>query len=542
MNRITDHIRKWLDQPGAFVIIVGLAILARAAQLIFYLDSFFDTSFQVIATQQLVEGHGISTAHVLPGDLSHIIHQPLNNWPPGYSLLLAPFYLLFGKEYLPACGALDLLAAIAILLLSRKILRLLEIPLYLVNLFTILTSLFIYYFYYTGSTDGIAIAFYLAALVPVLRLLKNKKYKTRYVWLASLFLVFSASLKYLFFPLVFIVPVFLLIYGWQVPSAAIRRPAVIMLILVTAGVGTLYLYQQAVSGAGTYISAPGRGFFPEHLLRLHPFFPGAVITPNTVRKIPGGHSGQLMDLLRILHLIILLVLLLLALRSYRRSGFRSMSLQKVFIFLSLALSLGIVAELTALSLLVDKELIPPDRWWTYVEDARYYGLGDILVHLCLFIISYQYRNTFSGFLRISIRLLPFLLLPEAARGLLFTANRVTRLNQEKYYWKSEQSFFGFGARCAEQRLQETGTQRLVVTSSVYYGTYRASQQLTAPVLEQSTALNEPGQLKTSEPVVILAIIRNDQAPAYARFINTPGTRLAGERNGFYFYTLYVAPR
>lgn len=166
MNRLTDPIRKWLDQPGASLLIVGMAIGVRAVQLVFYLDSFFDTSFQVIATQQLTQGHGISTALVLPGDLSQVIYQPLNNWPPGYSLLLAPFYLLFGKQYLLACGILDLLAAIAIILLSRKILRLLDIPLYLVNLFTILTSFFIYYFYYTGSTDGIAIAFYLAASAP----------------------------------------------------------------------------------------------------------------------------------------------------------------------------------------------------------------------------------------------------------------------------------------------------------------------------------------------------------------------------------------
>ena len=70
----------------------------------------------MLATQNLVYGHGISTAHVFSSDLSQIIYEPLIKWPPGYSLLLAPFYILFNHNYIAAGLALDILAAIALIL------------------------------------------------------------------------------------------------------------------------------------------------------------------------------------------------------------------------------------------------------------------------------------------------------------------------------------------------------------------------------------------------------------------------------------------
>ncbi|HRG93236.1 MAG TPA: hypothetical protein PLZ10_09820, partial [Chitinophagaceae bacterium] len=142
------------SDPRFSIAVVLLAIAARFFQLHFYLDSFFDTSFQVIATQHFTNGHGISTAVSRISDLGSPVYIPLVNWPPGYSFLLAPFYLLCGKEYLPACMILEMLSAISIILLCRKILWQLGSPVAVINLFTLLTTFFIYYFYYTGSTDS----------------------------------------------------------------------------------------------------------------------------------------------------------------------------------------------------------------------------------------------------------------------------------------------------------------------------------------------------------------------------------------------------
>lgn len=533
---------RLFSDPRFSVAVILLAIAARFLQLHFYLDSFFDTSFQVIATQHFTSGNGISTAISRANDLGSPVYIPLVNWPPGYSLLLSPFYLLCGKEYLPACMILEMLAAISIILLSRKILWQLGSSVAVINLFTLTTAFFIYYFYYTGSTDSIAVAFFLGAIVLLLSALQQRKYQIPAVLVSAVCLLGAASMKYLFFPVVFVIPAFAFLYGWQNQEAGIRRGALILFVLLLTGIGGLYFYQKSISGAGTYISATGRGFFPEHLLRIHPLIPCSIITPNTIRKLSPVPASITMNLLRVIHIILLSAFILMAARSFFSRGLKAASVQRTFIFLSLMLALGISLVLVALSLLVDKELIPPDRWWTYVEDARYYGLADILIQLVIFLAFSRYRSQFRGGIRLLLTVLPFLLIPEATRGIAFTFNRMIGFGKEDYYWKTERQFFNYAKEIVNKKMALTGSAQTVVSGSLYYTNYRSALYLKAAVLEKPEWLIEPRQFRTSKPVLLLAIIGADQQKSYQPFIDFPGTELAGQLNGFYFYTLYVAPR
>lgn len=523
------------------ILVILLAVAARIIQLLFYLDSFFDTTFQVIATQNLVEGHGISTAVVNPNDLSATIYQPLINWPPGYSLLLTPFYLASGQEYLLACFVLDVLAATALILLSRRILFLLDVSVAVVNVFTLVTGFFIYYFYFTGSTDSISIAFFLAAVYFTLAAIKSGQRWTSRAALTGLCLFLSASMKYLFFPVVFTIPVFLLIYSYQNASAGARRAALVSFAVAAAGIAALFLYQKSISGAGTYISATGRGFFPEHLLRAHPFIPSSFITTTTIRKFAGDQVVPVMNLFRIVHLLLFIGLIIYTASVLFKSGLKKAVLSKAFLFLAFSLMIAISLALAVLSLLVDKELIPPDRWWTYVEDARYYGFADILMHLSVFLLFYHYRKQSGSLMKFVLLLLPFLLLPEAIRGTLFTAKRIVNAGKEEYYWQKDQRFQKYVASFLRHEQDSSQVKKMVVSGSLYYGNYRTSLHQRMAVMEEVEMLNQPGLLKTKETVLLLAIIREDRLTGFQPFITYPRTKLAGKFNGFYFYTLYVLP-
>ncbi|MGQ0739901.1 MAG: hypothetical protein ACT4OJ_12655 [Bacteroidota bacterium] len=541
MNKLLQTATRLLADKRISVLIILTAIAARAIQLLFYLDSFFDTSFQVIATQNFVQGHGISTAIVNPENLSTTVYQPLVNWPPGYSLLLSPFYIATGHNYLIACFIVDMFAATAVIFLCRKILKTLDVSLPVINLFTLFTAFFIYYFYYTGSTDSISIAFFLAALYFSLAAIKaNQKWTGRAV-IAGCCLLISAGLKYLFFPVVFTIPVFLFIYGWQNRLRDAKKAAFIIVAILAAGITALFLYQQSSSGTGAHISSPGRGFFPEHLLRAHPFIPSAIITPNTVRKISGNAETPVMNLFRIIHLFVYVTILFSAARSFFRHGLKNASLLKTFLFLALSITMVISFALAFLSLLVDKELMPPDRWWTYVEDARYYGLADILVHLAVFMLFQQYSKQLSNPLKYLFLILPFLLLPEVVRGFAFTAKRVISLGKEKYYWQQELGFQRNAAMIIQAKQDSLKVTKTVISGSLYYANYRTSLHQQVPVLEDVTRLNNPASLKSAEPVLLFVIIREDRREAFKPFISFNRTELAGQYNGFYFYTLYVAP-
>lgn len=541
MQRNLEILTRVLSDKRISALIIVAAITARCLQLLFYLNSFFDTTFQVIATQNLVNGHGISTAIVNAGDLSATIYRPLSNWPPGYSILLAPFYLASGADYLIACFILDILAAASIILLTRKILYLLGVSTPMINLFTLLHGFFIYYFFFTGSTDSISIAFFLGAICLILRAIKDNDHWNTSAAGAGILLFVSAAMKYLFFPVAFVLPVFLFIYGYQNRLTSARRAAWISFLATGTGIAVLYFFQQSISGTGAYISAPGRGFFPEHLLRVHPFFPSAFLTPNTTGLLAGSAKDTVMNLFRLAHMLFFTVFLVAATRFLFRSGLRNAAPARSFLFLAYSLMLAIMLVLALLSLLVDKELIPPDRWWTYIEDARYYGLGDILMHLCVFVLFSAFRKQLKGFLQMIIFALPFLLLPEAIRGFAFTAKRAAGLGKEAYYWKQELAFQRFVDAAVQPVIDSFKVKKVVITGSLYYASYRTSQYRQAPVLEDLAALKVPSSLKTTEPVVLLVMLSEDSRRNFQGLANDPRTRFAGVYNGFYFYTLYVTP-
>ncbi|MFZ9387412.1 MAG: hypothetical protein ACO25B_05985 [Chitinophagaceae bacterium] len=488
-----------------------------------------------------MSGHGISTAVSLAADLSNTIYTPLVNWPPGYSVILTPFYILAGQDYLVACFILELLSSIAIIFLSRRILLLMEVSLSVVNLFTLFHGFFIYYFIFTGSTDSLSIAFFLGATALLTKSLKEDKKWYAMSILGGFLLFLSASLKYLYFPVVFTVPLYLFLYSIQRNNLAARKAACILFAITATGIAGLYLYQKSISGTGAYISATGRGFFPEHLLRAHPQLPAAFLTSNTIGMIAGEAKPAVMTALRLLHLMLFAGLSVAAILFLIRGGLRKSGLFINFLLLSFGLIASITLVLSGLSLVVDKELIPPDRWWTYVEDARYYGLADIMIHICVFAGFFYFRKAAQRFWKMLFILLPFLVLPEAIRGFSFTLKRVFRYGKEKYYWQQEREFQRFGSSVIKPIQDSLGVKKLVVTGSLYYANYRTSLYHNAPVLENPVILNDSTSLHTSKPVLLLIMLSEKSLPAFQSFINHPSTRLAGTYNRFYFYTRYVTP-
>ncbi len=537
-----NAIHKLLSGKTASFVVILVAIAARGLQSLFYLDLMFDTSFQVMGTQNLVNGHGISTAVVIPENLASIQYLPQIGWPPGYSLMLAPFYIASGEQYLVACFVLNMLAAISIIFLCRRILQVLDVSLPLINLFTLMTGFYIHYFYFIGSTDGIAIAFFLAAIYYSLAAIKTNQRWIRNALITGCCLLLCASLKYLFFPVVFTLPLFVYIYGWHNRSALVRKAAFITFAIAACGVAAIIVYQKYSSGAGTYISSPGRGFFPEHMLRLHPFIPASFITPNTLSRLPSHLPSLFTDLFRLIHVVTFCTLVIMAARYFLRNGLKKASPGMSFLLLALLISVTISIVLAVLSLVVDKEIINQENWWTYIEDARYFGLPEILLQLSLFLLLQRAGNTTNKTIKLLFTALPFLLLPEMARGMIFTANRLINLGKESYYWQHELQFQQYTAKFIQDKKAALGVTKVVVSGSKYYRNIYTSRHQQLPSLRDWTSLNDPASFKTVEPVLLLALIVDNRLEMFRPFTSYPGTVLEGKYGNTYFYTLYVTPR
>lgn len=528
----TDKIKNFLSLQTISVAVILIGIFGRIIQLVFFFNIRVDGSYQHMAMQNFVHGHGITTAKVLPSDLSMVVYEPLINWPPGYSILLAPFYIISGHNYIAAGLTLDIICAAILILVSRSVLKLLDVPLYLINLYTLLTSFFVYSFYFIASTDAIAIALFVSAIYFTISVLKNDQHDIRKIIFLSICLLICGWIKYLFIPVVFIIPAFLLIKGIRDKQRRIKKGGFASLIILLIGIAGLLLYQNSVGGSAGYISQPQRGFFPEHILDSYPFIPASIIKPDTIELT--GINPTL--IYQFIHVFFVLFLLFFVSRMLLKDRFNNLSAQKSFFYISFFISTAITLLLILLSLRVAKEEILPGWLWTYVEESRYYGLIFVLIHLSLFVF---YRNN-TPYVRSLFFILMLLLSVETCRGIFFDARRLYLFTKEEYSWQYENRFQKYAHKIIQDE-QQKHPVKVVVTGSVYFMNHRISLYSHVPILYPAHKINTQASLQTKEKVLLLVVLRKKNLSEFNFFLSSNSNKLAGQFDDFYFYTLYVQP-
>jgi len=154
----------------ASIAIILIVLLCKILQQIYAFNSRYDMTFQILGAQHFLDGNGISDLVIQSSDLSAITYFNLTKWPPVFSLLYIPFYILFGKNYIAAAIAMGIVAAIGLIFVTRAILKTLDLPIVYINLFTLLTGFFGYYFYTIPNTDPVGITIFLFACYLCLKI------------------------------------------------------------------------------------------------------------------------------------------------------------------------------------------------------------------------------------------------------------------------------------------------------------------------------------------------------------------------------------
>ncbi|HEV8287324.1 MAG TPA: hypothetical protein VGQ09_23610 [Chitinophagaceae bacterium] len=501
-------------------------------------------SYQILAAENFYEGHGISLTKITAEDISSPVYEPLFQWPPGFSLLFIPFYILFNKNYLPAAIAISLLSAIALIFFCRSILKILNIPHFLINLYTFITGFFIYYFYSKPCTDATAITFFVIGIYFTLLLLKTNKYYLKNSVCIIIALIICGTIKYLYMPVVFIIPLFLILKGFLAESPIIKKTGVISFLTLLFTFVLLLIFQKYTSDSLGYIKEVERGFFPENLLAAHPFLCASLVKPESMEvlfspkpetAITIFHVFQLIHFLGILFLIIFTIKRLSVYRL--KKNFPPDNFFYLFFFISLAINFLLIA----LSLWVSKEFVYTGRFWTYLEEPRYYGMINVLLHIGIFVI-YQYSSLSKSYkLKLLFFFLIILLIPEIFRGAIFTVNRVLNFNKEIYGWQYEHKFQKFTAEMIKKLKTENLSTNIVLTGTSDWMTLRASLYVHLPIFEDPEKLNNLSLLKTNRPVLLLFIVREDQLGHFKPFLTLKTTRYLGNNNEFSFYANYIIP-
>ncbi|HWR32102.1 MAG TPA: hypothetical protein VN451_01140 [Chitinophagaceae bacterium] len=539
ISAVKEKLKQMLSHRYAGFFIVITVIIARIIQQIYFFNTRNDMTYQVLAAQHLLDGHGISYASIAANDLSHIFYQPLNQWPPGFSVLFIPFYILLGKNYIAAALALGIFCAILLIVTSRAILKLLEVPGYLINLFTILSGFFGYYFYTKCCTDAIGISFLLIAFYYSLLLIKKSGSLTKNILLLTTSLLICGFIKYLFMPAVLVIPFFLIAKGIAAKESPLKKAGAISFFVLLIAFGAFFLYQQNISGSVGYVKEQGRGFFPENLKATFPFITGSFIKPDSHEQFFPLQAGKYF--FQIISVAFFAVLLFFFLKGLVQNHLKKQCIRNDFFYLSFFVSSVIISLLVFLSLRVAKEPIDQEQFWTYVEEPRYYGIITVLLHIGVFALYPWYKSTKKVFLKYLFPVLILFMIPEMIRGFAFTANRFSRINREKYGWQYELQFQKKINQIISN-LSEKGKNRMIIlygTSDWF--TLRAGLYSHIPILKESLKKINSQELKTTKPVTVLAIIGKDDFNQNKHFISSESVRSEGNGYGFFFYSFDINP-
>lgn len=533
-------IKQLLSDRRTGFFIVAVIIISRVLQQVYFFNTRNDMTYQILAAQNFLDGHGISSAKIVFTDLSMVVYEPLVKWPPGFSLLFTPFYLLFSKDYITAALAVSIICAILLIFASRSILKILGIPYYLINLYTLLSGFFGYYFYTKPCTDAVAITFFVIAIYYTLLLLKSHERFLRNGIILSVSLIICGIVKYMFIPAIFLIPVFLIIKGLTRKEPWLKKAGLISFISLLLIFGSLFIYQTSIQGSVAYIKEPERGFFPENLGSSFPFMTASFIKPDSLQQLlslPAGSNTFLFRVFQITSFAIFITICFYCLQRMIRRGLTKRSVTEDFFQLSLLLSSAMVILLILLSLRVAKEPLDNGMFWTYVEEPRYYGLLNVLLHIAVFTLYPFHKTAKTKLVRLLLPGLVLLMLPEMFRGAVFTAHRIQRFNKEIYGWQYELQFQKNVNEIVARTELIQKNRNIVLIGTSDWMTLRASLYCHLPVFEDVNKLNTITELTTTKPVTLLVLIQDEYINAFKSFISLEGVKPEGHANGFSFYTM-----
>jgi hypothetical protein len=211
-------------------------------------------------------------------DISKIYYDPLNKWPPGYSLLLVLAHAIGSPDWIQAAFLLNAFGLTLLVLLLRKVLLQLEYPLWIIHP-AILNFGFIFHFFLgIYFTDIFALLLFVTGCSFLLQYAKGEQKTFYLVVLSAFFFAFSAWQKYLYFGLAFIPFISFFFFGWKRSIKKIQVASAMGLCGTGLLIASLIYFQWRNSGYALYIKPSSRtGFFPLQLIGLAPVVPGSFL-------------------------------------------------------------------------------------------------------------------------------------------------------------------------------------------------------------------------------------------------------------------------
>lgn len=529
MNQTIAVVKKWLETRTATIMIFVVAIFCINAWQQVLPNFFYDNSFAFAAAKQLYEGHGYSLPLTGIENLSAIHYQPIYQWPPGYSWLLAAVKWMTNTDWITATYLLNGFSVSLFLIVAWILLGLTNIPRWLTNSWLLFAGCFPYPFLGIYFSDILSLTFFLSGVALIIYQVK-KNFNIFLSILSGILLAGCYALKFLYLPICLAPAVTIFVYGRRNKQAIFKKISLTSLLCSVAGIVFVFIYLKTQTGNGVYVNPTGKGFFPQNLQHFGPVVPSALVDIkwlsvqfSSLLHTPYESMNTVWKWINWL-LLPFLVWLVISLKK-KQAGHHTKGLVS-FNLLTIS-SIVTISFIALLSLLLAPFRNQYISFWTYVQELRYYAVPVVFIQICMLLAIMYWRSK----LFLSICFVLFFV--NVSHGIYYLSKKIFI---EKKYGRvrssEEQQVMAYEYVTAGNK-----TPTVICTDNEIIGNMASAAG--AAILRNYKDINQP--IKVSVRTRILVIIYDKLLHEIDPFMQMYQPKLIGHRANCYIYESYIKP-
>jgi len=341
---------------------------------------------QTLATN-FTNGYGLHYLNASSADLSEWKQITLFRWPPLLPLLVGVLTLLTKNTNI-SVALIDSFSLLVFLYSLKKILSVIQLDtrsqwyLWLLLFFNpVLTDLL-------STSDWLSLSLWLFSLYWWIQFVRREKASFLYILFISIVAFLPAAFRFQYYVLVITIPVYLLFQ-----SIKWKQKEMMKRMVVTNGLILFLILSQflviAVSNNSTALLRETKGFYPENLSMMNPFFLNAFLPANLLlNQVSLFLKTDLITLLQMAGFFsLLLFIFLVAFLVIRKKEGVAYLFQQV----SLVSILVLLLFLSFLSVRY-KQQVNGSTTFTYVQEARYWSIALVLIPI-LAIMNIKRKDT-----------------------------------------------------------------------------------------------------------------------------------------------------
>lgn len=424
------RVQEILQSRYATILCIVFAIANRIVFATLYSTIGRDARVQITLAKNLLAGKGLGVTKFFTADLDQPVFDTTQLFPPGFSLVIAPFISLSKNDY-DAVLAFDICASLVFIISVRLLGKRAGLSTAMNNLLTLVAGCSQYVFIMHGSSsDTIALSFLLFGLSALIKIVSTQRSLTWSVVVFTSLLFFLPSFfRYIYIPVSFLFPVIILGYGIYFKSHSSKNSGIKLIAGVSVLIFLMLFLSYQYSGNPVYVVETGRGFFPGQLVHWYPYIPASFINidflAQLIARLPGVGYTDAFKIFEVVNVVLLLFLMFCLLRYWFWKKIETGN-SSVFIVGGTIISLSILVILAYFALTYKPQLYGI-YLWNYNYESRYFAFIYIFLPALVMLCVSRYKSLLKQFLYRSLLFIGIILMIiELAHGVYYNAKIVAK--------------------------------------------------------------------------------------------------------------------